>query len=275
MDYKYLLCTFPFFIFLGFLVLSLTLPKHIELIFADEQIGFFDFLLEATGWATEHHITNYLTTYYYSSFLYFSFRPQNTLECLYLFSGTMGVTALYGSSGEVLEQGGRKIMNIMLDGGDKTWFNGYSSESMDDVILSDVIQFLWAPFQSLLFLVIFSKMHEPSSKKLSSKPWYNLLIRWVLWIVLYTPSGFLATIRNSVDGYMIPFGLFANIFLKLTIQLFMFLDDYETIDDVWFHLFPFIYLVVQYCLFYTFGLITSNTVGFLFVFLISIKLYFK
>jgi len=217
-----------FFVLIATLFINGIFTIQIDLIFARNQTGFWDFFTETAGWSTEHHITNFVfMVFWASSVLYLIpyLKPPTHLVTYFItivYISAIGLSLIYAMCGELLEQSGRKIMRRILNDANFETFTGYSSETVDDVILSDVVQGFLAPLGALLFLIFILK---PTSVLLFHKAWYITAFRVVIFII-FSPSGFITTLNKEFGGKIYHIGFYAQCFLKIGLVLILFLEDY-------------------------------------------------
>lgn len=271
--------------------------------FADKVNSEIAFLIEVGLWAVEHHINNFLGTMltgntplfylqYFKSFCkdIFGFRKFKIRYTYLAYISVVGIVGIYAIFGEIIEQCGRKIIRACI--GNNTvaqeQFEGYSSETLDDVILSDLaFQYLLTSVEALILLIF---IFESRGTLFFFKKWYVLLFRFVLKILLPV-IGFLGTLRKDFgSGYAWPIGFYAVICLKLLIICILFLEDYIHItkskkvqqflkvhDVTDLYIFLLLYTTTQYIVTFnltTWGLIISHIVAISYIiilFFIKIK----
>jgi len=283
-----------FTFFAGFLITSGLLfvngPSTIfvDLEFANRINDTWAFVFENSGWATEHHMTNFIFTVLFSSF-FLSLIPKKGPFKVFLsivfYTAAVASTMLYAACGEMGEAFFRKLIGVILRNlpGAIANFYGYTSETVDDVALSDLPQSLLASNGALLILIaIFSFKVSGLSKY---KKGVTLIFRFLV-ILVFTPTGFISTIKKEFHGHPYNIGFYAQMFLKLGLICVLFLEDYlhvtsrkgkatnvsvRRVIDI--YVFLMIYMVIQWAATWNltaWGLITSNviTVVLFFVFLV-------
>lgn len=297
-------CFIIFFILIGVLFIDGTDSIIIELEFANRINDTWAFIKESnSGWATEHHITNFIFGLLFSSVIFYLLRFFNEIYRLneryklneryrnYMIGFTIiiylsyiGLTLFYATCGEIIEQTFRIIFGEIFKNNEEAQenFNGYSSETVSDVILSDLVQSILANLESLLFLIFI--FHEVGSL-LFTKIWYIIIFRIVI-ILIFTPTGFITTLKKDFSGTTYNIGFYAQMFLKIALIYILFLEDfihttsiknlYINLKDVFYmYIFITIYLILQWIATWNltlWGLISSNVVTIiLFFILLTLK----
>lgn len=271
-------CFIIFFILIGVLFINGTDSIIIELEFASRINDTWAFLKESnSGWATEHHITNFIFGLLFSSVIFYLLRFLNETNnrknkigfTIIIYLGYIGLTLFYATCGEIIEQTLRLIFGEIFKNNEEAQesFNGYSSETVSDVILSDLVQSILANTESLLFLIFI--FHEVGSL-LFTKIWYLIIFRIVI-ILIFAPTGFITTLKKDFGGTTYNIGFYAQMFLKIALIYILFLEDYIHItltksyiklkDVFYMYIFITIYLILQWIATWNltlWGLISSN-----------------
>jgi len=230
-------CFFIFAVIFLFLLFGFGIKYKTE--FANSVNGISDWFFETSGWGTEHHITNWLTVWNFTR-IGFNLVKKPIAKFLIV----CGFTLLYAVTGEILEQLGRNYSRL-IPGIDRKKFDGYTSETNNDVVLSDLF------FQSILGGIEASILIYLLSKKLKFKNLFfpKVSFHWLkifIWLI-FSSSGFLSTLYSEINNREYLFGFYAQIFLKLGILFtFEYFEKYSKEGTLIFYSIQIFYLLLQY-----------------------------
>jgi hypothetical protein len=265
-------------------------------VFADRIDSDIAFLTEVGLWGIEHLINNFTATILKASpylFLlvygtheakeHFPFRKFLVRFTYGMYAAVVGIVGVYAIFGEVIEQVGRKIIRASIGNNTAAQesFEGYSSETLDDVILSDLLcQYLFASIEALILLIFVFRGRGPL---FFFKRWWIIFLRWLLYLLLPV-IGFIGTLRkifDPPDGYPWPIGFYILACLKICILCILFLEDYihvtrsrkvreyvrvEDVTEI--YVFIIIFVIVQYIASFnltSWGVVTSHVVTISFI----------
>lgn len=277
---------------IGFLVLLFiggTSSIFTSIDYAPNVTNVFSFLFETNGWATEHHITNFGFTLFFSSFFLYFIEAMGkkrstqitgfsfeTIFKISMYIATIALNLVYSIIGEIIERIVSLVVRVIFWNNEAGYvaFMGYASETSNDIILSDVLQGLIVPIEVVLFIAFVIKT---TSCLLFYKRWYWIIFRVLVYIALFSPSGFISTVDKTFYGRTLHVGFFIQICIKIILVVVLFVEDIlhyrilywskiktpisNSLDVILVYLFFLTYLFIQWILtvhLTTWGLIFSN-----------------
>jgi len=179
------------------------------------------FYKENNGWGVQHHLTKFIFMFHFGLAPMYAIKGSR-LKKLIASAASMGLVISYFLVGEIGEQVIRIIVNLCNS--NTEWFNGYSSETVNDILLSDGVQAIMSGWQALAFFFLIISETPAMLLFDKSKKWSYFVLKFGLYI-LFTGSGFIATIDKNFGGETFKVGFYAQYCLKLSILfLFMYVD---------------------------------------------------
>jgi hypothetical protein len=216
-------------VLIGFIIVAAVLKiLTTELIFNHAS-----FYKENNGWAVHHHSNKFLFADLYGTSLMYYYPGDDELWGGYKRTYCIGLNALYFLTGEILEKKTRNIVNAIWS--NSTWFEGYSSETLDDVILSDGTQGLAPVVLKIFFFIRFITPFVPSSLIFWNKTTRGKVFFFIMFSVvhtIFTSSTFLGTIDVRLWGDVYRIGFFAQFFLRLGILFTYCYLDFQTLSEI-------------------------------------------
>jgi len=180
------------------------------------------FYKENNGWGIKHHISKFTFMFEFGAIPYFyvkTFQPKHIYTKLMIICSiivSISLCTLLFLIGEIIEESIRLIINSLFN---SKWFNGYSSETVSDVILSDGVQSILTGIESLGFIILLG-LTPPSFllvKAMKGYKGYKIIIFRLLLLLIFIISGFLGTFDRNYKDKVIKVGYYAEFFLRLGI----------------------------------------------------------
>ena len=255
------------------------------------------FLTNNNGWDTNHYINNFMITLFISSWILVSKKHVRKMGLKYYFC-VVAITVMKGALGEIIEA----IINVTASTfkyvkisetpilwweNTIDWLSAYWSETVGDIILSDVLQCFLAALLAVLYMYV--GILKPMGILLRFKKWYIITIRSIIYS-LFLLSSFLIVAKKRYIGwnYDIPVGYFGYMFLQWFFLTLLWVEDRISSNKTkkisekevdWFYTFLAIFMFTMWgsmAGLLSPGLITSNiaSVGlFLMVFVCYVTIY--
>lgn len=209
------LCSVNSFIF-GCLCIVLIFAAFEQKLSTESIIEHPIFYKEDTDWGEAHHSNKYIFCALFGSVVCYIpwVRKQHPIIRYFFTNAPTVVLFLFG---EVIEQSIRLIVNSIFPHSD--WFQGYSSETVSDIVLSDGIQAVAS--STIIFLyVVCNVLPDMPSKLWVEDSMSGLTFRSILYSI-FAVSTFIGTL----NCYSMRVGFYAQFFLRFGILNLMCLLD--------------------------------------------------
>jgi len=251
----------------------------------------WEFASQNNGWPTNHYISNFIITFLISSAILFSKKHEKKLNQRYYLC-CIGFTVLKGVIGEIYEASikvsAESLTHIAYGpssawvGYTASWIANYWTESTGDIVLSDMLQSLFASMIATLYIAF--GIIKPVSILLFFKSWWMIFLRSIVFWFFLLSSFIVAGRKNYGGSYNWPIGFYCYMFIQWFFLSILWIEDrynsrktdkVSEKDVDWFYAFIILFMVVMWISAGNLmlpGLITSNvaSVG-LFLFFLSVR----
>lgn len=175
-----------------------------------------NFWEEDSTWPEHHHTNKFIISYIYgTSIIYYV--PGDIYWEAWKRIYAISFNTLYFLTGELFEKTFRDVVNLIWD---SDWFNGYSSETLGDVIQNDGVQAVATTLCIIFFIIPFITPYAPSCLLFENKGSIGKFLIFIKFTVIYfvfTSSTFIGTIEVIMWGDIYRIGFWAQFWLRLSI----------------------------------------------------------
>lgn len=235
----------------------------------------WNFLIQVNGWNVIHYITNFYIAIFSASLILYSKKLKVKKGYRYYIS-CIANTTFKGVLGEIMEATIVVVsLSVLVYVREPSnwyyffqWINSYWTETVGDIVLSDLIQCILA--SALVCAYVFTEVLKPTSILILNRSFKMIVFRSIVFFLLCL-SGFLIVVKKNYGGsYDIPLGFYYLPFLMYSFLSILWIEDRicsrkndkfseKEVDKL--YIFLIVFLIVQWIAAFNLmvpGLFTSN-----------------